>query len=188
VKHLIKEYRKIIPPILCEKIIKYFDQDNLSHAQISLPSGKIDTNKKVRNCEITSIEPPKKLGEKLMVNYIKSRIHLMTEDYIKPYKNFFVPTEIESIQFLKYAANEHEAGYNFHTDHGKNTSKRSLSISICLNNNFIGGEFLFDVEGEILKFPQNTGDAIIFPSNFLFPHQVNKIKSGTRYALVTWVL
>ena len=83
-KHLIKEYRKIIPPILCEKIIKYFDQDNLSHAQISLPSGKIDTNKKVRNCEITSIEPPKKLGEKLMVNYIKSRIHLMTEDYIKP--------------------------------------------------------------------------------------------------------
>ena len=46
---------------------------------------------------------------------------------------------------------------------------------------------MFDINGEKLNYPQNVGDLIIFPSNFMFPHQVNKIKSGTRFALVTWV-
>ena len=31
-----------------------------------------------------------------------------------------------------------------------------------------------------------TGDVIIFPSNFLYPHSVAPIMMGTRYAIVNW--
>jgi len=96
-------------------------------------------------------------------------------------------SEIQEVSFLKYEKNNHKSGYLYHVDQGASVPKRSLSISICLNNEFQGGEFMFDINGEKLNYPQNVGDLIIFPSNFMFPHQVNKIKSGTRFALVTWV-
>ena len=51
-----------------------------------------------------------------------------------------------------------------------------------------GGEFVFDLPQNKIQYPQNVGDAIIFPSNFMFPHQVNQITEGTRYALIAWVI
>ena len=32
----------------------------------------------------------------------------------------------------------------------------------------------------------NVGDLIMFPSNFLYPHQVSPIKKGIRYSVVAW--
>ena len=52
----------------------------------------------------------------------------------------------------------------------------------------MGGEFVFDLPGEKYQVGQNIGDALIFPSNFLFPHQVNQITRGTRYALIGWII
>ena len=68
------------------------------------------------------------------------------------------------------------------------SENRHLSITIGLNNEFEGGEFVFDLGNEKHQFPQNVGDCIIFPSNFMFPHSVNQITSGTRYALIGWVI
>jgi hypothetical protein len=31
-----------------------------------------------------------------------------------------------------------------------------------------------------------TGDVIIFPSTFLYPHKVNEVKKGIRYSFVSW--
>ena len=36
------------------------------------------------------------------------------------------------------------------------------------------------------KVNLNTGDLIIFPSNFMYPHSVEPIISGTRYSIVCW--
>ena len=32
----------------------------------------------------------------------------------------------------------------------------------------------------------HTGDVIIFPSTFLYPHKVNEVKKGIRYSFVSW--
>ena len=32
------------------------------------------------------------------------------------------------------------------------------------------------------------GSAIVFPSNFMFPHAVKKVEKGTRYSIVTWLM
>ena len=37
-----------------------------------------------------------------------------------------------------------------------------------------------------MDMPLKKGDILIFPSVFLFPHEVKPITSGTRYSFVTW--
>ena len=58
------------------------------------------------------------------------------------------------------------------------------SLTINLNDNYEGGEFIMFDNHEI-KFKQ--GDLIIFPSNFLYPHKVEPVIKGTRYSFVSWV-
>jgi len=58
-----------------------------------------------------------------------------------------------------------------------------LSIVGILNDDYEGGEFEF---WESYKPPLKAGDILIFPSNFMYPHQVKEIKKGIRYSFVSW--
>ena len=35
---------------------------------------------------------------------------------------------------------------------------------------------------------KKKGSAVVFPSNFMFPHEVQKVTSGNRYSIMTWIL
>jgi hypothetical protein len=68
-------------------------------------------------------------------------------------------------------------------DHVDDSVPRVLSMSMMLNDEYTGGEFLF---WKSLSIPVPAGCAIMFPANFMFPHEVLPITSGTRYAMITW--
>jgi predicted 2-oxoglutarate/Fe(II)-dependent dioxygenase YbiX len=77
-----------------------------------------------------------------------------------------------------------------HCDHirdifeGKNRGVPILSVLGVLNEDYTGGEFvMFQDERIELK----TGDLMIFPSSFLYPHKVNPVIEGVRYSFVSWV-
>jgi len=58
-----------------------------------------------------------------------------------------------------------------------------LSIVGLLNDNYKGGEFVFFDDYEVkLKM----GDIMIFPSNFMFKHEVKEILEGDRFSFVSW--
>lgn len=57
-----------------------------------------------------------------------------------------------------------------------------LSIVANLNDGYTGGEFI--MRGEVI--PLAAGDVLIFPSCFLYPHEVAEVTSGTRYSFVSW--
>lgn len=57
-----------------------------------------------------------------------------------------------------------------------------LSIVGLLNDDFQGGEF--ELCGEEMSL--TAGSVLIFPSVFLYPHQVKKVLRGTRYSWVSW--
>jgi predicted 2-oxoglutarate/Fe(II)-dependent dioxygenase YbiX len=58
-----------------------------------------------------------------------------------------------------------------------------LSIVGLLNDNYKGGEFVFFDDYEVkLKI----GDIMIFPSNFMFKHEVKEILEGDRFSFVSW--
>jgi predicted 2-oxoglutarate/Fe(II)-dependent dioxygenase YbiX len=50
------------------------------------------------------------------------------------------------------------------------------------NDNYKGGEFV--ICGEELKL--KAGSLLIFPSNYVYPHSVKPVISGTRYSFVSW--
>jgi predicted 2-oxoglutarate/Fe(II)-dependent dioxygenase YbiX len=52
-----------------------------------------------------------------------------------------------------------------------------------LNDSFEGGEFV--VLDKTIKM--KAGDLLIFPSNFIFEHQVKTITKGTRLSFISWV-
>ena len=76
-----------------------------------------------------------------------------------------------------------------HSDHiqslftGEKRGIPILSVVGVLNDNYEGGEFIMFDDYEI-KF--KTGDLIIFPSVFLYPHKVKPVIKGIRYSFVSW--
>ncbi len=57
-----------------------------------------------------------------------------------------------------------------------------VSIVANLNKDYEGSEFY--CRGEKIKL--KTGDVLLFPSNFMYPHEVKETTKGTRYSFVSW--
>jgi predicted 2-oxoglutarate/Fe(II)-dependent dioxygenase YbiX len=53
-----------------------------------------------------------------------------------------------------------------------------------LNDEYEGGEFAFFDREIIIR--GGKGSIVMFPSNFMFPHEVMPVTSGTRYSIITW--
>ena len=91
------------------------------------------------------------------------------------------------VRFNKYAENKKMAA---HVDHihslfeGQRKGIPILSVLGVLNDDYVGGEFIFFDDYKI-NFKQ--GDIVIFPSNFMYPHRVEPVKKGTRYSFISWV-
>ena len=90
------------------------------------------------------------------------------------------------IKFLKYAESHKMAE---HCDHisslfdGQIKGIPMLSVVGQLNDNFEGCEFVMFGDKVV---PFETGDVIIFPSNFMYPHRVEPVTKGDRYSYVSW--
>ena len=63
---------------------------------------------------------------------------------------------------------------------------RTLSYSFYLNDDYEGGEIEFDRFR--LRIKPDANQLVIFPSNFIYSHEVLPVISGTRYAVVQWGL
>lgn len=76
-----------------------------------------------------------------------------------------------------------------HCDHihtifdGERRGIPTLTVLGALNNDYEGGEFVMFGDQQI-DLP--AGSIIIFPSNFMYPHEVKPVKSGVRYSYVSW--
>jgi len=87
----------------------------------------------------------------------------------------------EGINLLKYQTGEE---YKAHYDGGTGT-KRSVSPILYLNEDYTGGEIEFVNQGITIK--PTTGLLAIFPANYAFRHIAHPVKTGTKYAIVTWL-
>jgi len=93
----------------------------------------------------------------------------------------------EAIGVLKYEQGEQ---YHWHVDQGVQANRdvecearnRCISVVVYLNDDFKGGET--EMLGR--KYIPEKGKALIFPSNWNYPHRACPVEEGTKYALVTW--
>jgi predicted 2-oxoglutarate/Fe(II)-dependent dioxygenase YbiX len=61
---------------------------------------------------------------------------------------------------------------------------RDISLLIYLNEDFEGGSLSF--EKFFYSFQPRVGDLVLFPSDNRYKHCANPVRSGTRYAVVSW--
>lgn len=98
--------------------------------------------------------------------------------------NFSIEAD-EGFTLLKYKTGTE---YKPHTDNGigKPFSDRTLSMVMYLNpTEYTGGETYFN-NFDISVKPVNPG-LVLFPSNYAYIHQAKPVKTGTKYAIVTWL-
>ena len=92
-----------------------------------------------------------------------------------------------TIKFIKYSQGQTMQN---HCDHihslfdGERKGVPILSIIGILNDDYEGGELIMF---EDKKIKTKKGDLLIFPSNFLYPHEITPVTKGVRYSYVSWV-
>ena len=73
-----------------------------------------------------------------------------------------------------------------YTDHLDDELYKKLTCVIQLSKpeDYEGGEFWVRDK----SYKPEKGSAIIFPSNFMFPHEAGVVTKGTRWSIVTWLM
>lgn len=114
---------------------------------------------------------------------LDDRLYKVANEVIRKYNDIFPLSQIEEdsgYDLLKYEVGQF---YRQHTDSYKK-HPRAVSCSFALNDDFGGGEFaFFDRE---LIYNLKKGSVIMFPSNFMYPHEIMPVIKGTRYSIITW--
>lgn len=180
------QIRNLIPPETCKKIIQETLNDHWQkHTWYHPDLG-----------EGHSID-----NDELDVSYPQPAVSNLLFDYVlQGFKEYGTICEMLSretnfsqtigqccgVRLNRYTVNTHMKP---HFDHihslfdGDRKGIPVLSMIGVLNDDYEGGELTF-FDDHVIN--TRAGDIIIFPSCFLYPHQIKKITSGTRYSFVSW--
>lgn len=181
-KDYIVVINNIMPPPVADAVLsEYKNCDDWIAATIA--NG---TNTNVRNCQTIGIsfggvieknkETRQKLDQELFTCVAKA-----IQEYNKQFTDCIIQ-EDSGYELLRYKEGQF---YTQHTDSFKKIP-RAVSCSFILNDDYEGGEFaFFDRE---LVYNLKKGSCIMFPSNFMYPHEIMPVTSGTRYSIVTWFI
>lgn len=182
-KDFIKVFNNAVDPEFCDFLLEEYADDEWTH---TLTGSGHDPNS--RNCSVIPIshqefisKNPEKRQE--IDEYLFEVIHNSLQEYAK----HFPETDLEIQEDSGYELLRYDEGqfYVQHTDSFK-TSPRALTVIISINDDYEGGEFcFFDRE---LSYKLNKGSILMFPSNFMYPHEITKVTKGVRYSIITWLV
>jgi len=92
---------------------------------------------------------------------------------------------ISQVRFNRYKIGTKMRSHHDHIQSlfdGKLKGIPIISIVGLLNDNYEGGAFMCrEKEINLIR-----GDILLFPSNFMYPHEVKEITKGIRYSFVSW--
>ena len=165
-----------VPYSFCDEVIK--DGDLLDNTKAKIQDGD-NTN---RSAKVSWLNESYKLSTELN-HFIYSANKLY---------NFSIK-EFEPLQYTVYNEGDH---YDWHIDtHSKpykNDMIRKLSFTLCLNDEYEGGNFyIWDADPRKKEIITKTiklkkGEMLVFPSHLW--HKVDKVIKGIRKSLVGWVV
>ena len=156
---------------------KYEPQQEQEHVSFS-PSGENEPEVITREIPLNDIN-----------DFLVPKITKVIEEYINNLK-FEWYNSIQAstnLKFIKYSPNQ---TMKVHCDHihdifdGTNKGIPILSIIGLLNDDYEGGNLVMFGDK---KINIKEGDLIIFPSLFLFPHEIEPITKCIRYSYIVWM-
>ena len=110
-------------------------------------------------------------------------------EYIEEFKfDWFVGWDgYCAIKFMRYLPGQTMKNHCDHIRHMFDGDRKGipiLSIIGILNDDYEGGNLIMFGDK---KIDTKKGDLIIFPSNFLYPHEITPVTKGVRYSYTSWV-
>jgi Rps23 Pro-64 3,4-dihydroxylase Tpa1-like proline 4-hydroxylase len=175
--------KNAMTPALCDAILEEFSaEEEWIKTIVSRDGGTV--NDHIRSAETVKISYPHVIEENPKVRQkIDRYVFSSAGAVIKRYKDKFPLCLIEEdsgYELLRYKEGHF---YTQHTDSFKG-GQRAISCSFALNDDYEGGEWGFFDREVVIKAPK--GSAILFPSNFMYPHEIMPVTKGIRYSIVTW--
>ena len=118
---------------------------------------------------------------------LKKSFAICTDDYKSVYKtlDYSLTCTNFRLNFYREGGFMNEHIDNIHHSHGQKYGYPHITSLIFLNDDYEGGEFVVCGDKQIEK---KQGSAIIFPSNFMYPHEVKKVTKGKRFSVMTWIM
>lgn len=172
----------VVTDALCDAILEEYKDPNEwdnstvgSNANVNL---EIRGAKTIGMSHENIIQKNEKVRRKLD-RYMFASAGLASHKYREKYKTLNISVD-SGYDLLWYPVG---AGYVEHTDSFKQFN-REVSCSFSLNDDYEGGYWSFWGGKKTLRVPK--GSAILFPSNFMYPHQIMPVTKGDRYSIVTW--
>lgn len=176
-------FDNIMTHALCDAILEEFNNEEEWQMAV-VDNGRTDN--KVRNTETIGISHSYTIEKNLKVRQkLDKYVFASAGLAIKKYNEKFPLCMIEQdsgYELLRYKEGQF---YLEHTDSFKRRP-RAVSCSFALNDDYEGGEWGFFHRELVLKAPK--GSAVLFPSNFMYPHEIMPVTKGTRYSIVTWFI
>jgi len=177
----VKVFYDVVPEDLCDAIIKEYSNSN--EWKLAETGGGLQTN--IRNVDQIPISDDVTIGDSALRRELDDRLFESVASVGKKYHQEFEHFEIDvdtGYQLLRYKEGQF---YRQHTD-SFISQQRSLSCSLILNDDYEGGEFCF-WDGTMMHRPPK-GAALVFPSNFMYPHEIRTVTKGARYSIITWLV
>jgi predicted 2-oxoglutarate/Fe(II)-dependent dioxygenase YbiX len=174
----------VLSASFCEQLIAEFAPSD--EWQMARVGSQGEVNRDVRLVDVVDLSERSTLNKNPRVRQaIEQTLFAATFKTLRHYQGLFPFCRIvegQPFELLRYPTG---AFYRTHTDSFKKVP-RTLSCSFALNDDFSGGEWSFFGGQHTLRLPK--GSALMFPSNFMFPHEIQQVTDGTRFAVVTWLI
>ena len=153
---------------------------NVNFAKAILSDGSVSTGRTNQHLSLTEAGYVNEEMRKLNNRFVD-----LTYSALRDYSSrFSIQEQInfnEGINVLKYQTGEE---YKAHYDGGSG-SGRAVSPILYLNDEYTGGEIEF-VNFNV-KIKPKAGTFLLFPSTYAYAHIAHPVKTGTKYAFVTWL-
>jgi len=174
--------KNFVSDITCRQYIEYFEKNKIKigyESSLSAITGIIQQS----SGKTVEIKKTSKFYQEINKN-IETALQNWLE-YLKDkksYNTYLFPNLLlfpHSIRLIKY---EKGLYIHPHTDWDHFTH---ASVTINLNSNYEGGDFVFFKGQEKIKLDQ--GDALIFPADPFWVHEVTPVTRGCRYSINTFI-
>lgn len=174
--------KNVIPLDLCDAVIQeYKHSEDWVNTTIARGS-----DRDYRKCDTINTSNPNIINKNPEVrNRLDQELFKCAGTAIAKYREKFGETNIEGdsgYSLLRYQEGEF---YKQHTDSFL-TQPRIVSCSFALNDGYEGGEWGFFNRELVITVPK--GAAVMFPSNFMYPHEIMPVTRGVRYSIITWFI
>lgn len=156
----------------CEEIILFGNSLELQQSETYSKNGSIQNNT-INKRHLTFI-PPNNFPnlENKILDFINS---------LNVYKNS-IYTKIDYFAFNKYIKTDF---LKYHSDgHAIKNMGATLTFIFQLNDDYVGGDIVYKIDGIEHTIEKSIGSVFIFDSNI--EHQINEITDGIRYSLNCW--